>query len=83
MTKIMAYIRGLVYSVIDYPKEYSGDKTVNYAKGELSKFKMSTPPADIWIGRRYLGDGRDEKGEYDTIHIYIGSGWFKLISKVY
>jgi hypothetical protein len=79
----MAYIRGLLYPVIDYQREYKGDDTVNYAKGEVSKFKMANPPKDIWIGCLYLGDGKDEKGEYDTIHIYIGAGWFKLISKVY
>jgi hypothetical protein len=79
----MANIRGLVYPVIDYQRKYPGDNTVNYAKGEVEKLKMNTPPDDIWIGRRFLGDGRDDKGEYDTILVYLGGGWTKLISKVY
>lgn len=83
MTRFMAYIRGLAYPVVDYQKKYPGSTTVNFAKGEIEKFKMAHPPEDIWIGRKFLGDGRDEKGEYDTIQIYIGSGWAKLVSKTY
>lgn len=83
MTRFMAYIRGMAYPVTNYQKEYPGDKTINYAKGEIDKFKMTHPPEDIWIGRKFLGTGQDEKGEYDTIQIYIGSGWAKLVSKTY
>lgn len=83
MKPTIVLFRSFLYPIINYPKKYPGDDTVNYAKGEITKPTMSTLPEDIWIGRRFLGDGRDDKGEYDTISIYLGLGYFKLISKVY
>lgn len=83
MNKVMAFFKGLAHTTVDYAKEYDGDATVNHAKGELSKPNESRWLEDIWIGSRFLGSGHDEKGEYDTISIYLGGGWFKLISKTY
>jgi hypothetical protein len=82
--KLYACIKGLKYPVIDYAKAYGRhDETINYAKGELSKPNQSRWPEKVYIGKRFLGSGKDENGEYDTISIYLGDGWFKLISKVY
>lgn len=83
MNRFIAGIKGMAYPIIDYAKQYDGDNTANFAKGEIERFKMAHYPKDIWVGRRFLGSGHDEKGEYDTIHIYIGDGWAKLVSKVY
>lgn len=83
MNKIIAQVRSLIYPVINYQKSYPGSDVINYSNGEIEQFKMAQYPEDIWIGKRFLGDGRDSKGEYDTIHVYLGGGWFKLISKVY
>lgn len=84
MSKILAYIRGLRYPVINYQKKYGlSDVTINHAKGEIERFKMADYPSNIWIGRRYLQCKSDESGEYDSIHVYLGNGWYKLISKVY
>jgi hypothetical protein len=77
-------IKALGYPLINYQKNYGDqDPTVNYAKGEITKPNMSRYPDRLWIGRRFLGQGQDERGEYDTISIYLGGGYFKLISKVY
>ena len=83
MAPVDIFLKSLLYPVVDYALKYPGTDTVNYAKGEIEKLNLANTPEDIYIGRRYLGDGRDEMGEYDTIYVYIGRGWFKLISKVY
>jgi hypothetical protein len=84
MTKLSAWIKGLRFHVINYQEEYGKeDKTINHAKGELSKPNETRWPHSSYIGTRFVGSGEDERGEYDTISIYLGGGWFKLISKVY
>lgn len=83
MAPIDIFIRSLFYPVVDYALKYDGDKTVNEAKGELYKPNQSRWPDSLYIGRQFVGSGRDDKGSFDTGAIYIGRGWFKLISKVY
>lgn len=84
MTKLSAWIRGLRYPVINYKKEFGDqDRTINHAKGEILKPNQSRWPQDAYIGTRFVGIGEDEKGDFDEISIYLGGGWFKLISKVY
>lgn len=83
MAPLFIFLKGLLYPIIDYQLKYPGSNVINYAKGELEKLKIAEPPSGLWIGRRFLSDGRDEKGEYDIIYVYLGNGWFKFISKVY
>lgn len=79
---IHIYCKSLQYDVIDYAKEYPGDKTVNFANGEIIRLSLSG--ANDIIGKnRLLGSGRDYRGEYDTIMVWLGEGWVKVISKTY
>lgn len=79
---LWVFLKGLLYPVVNYQVKYEDSETINYAAGELVRFKMKRPGSTM-VGRRFLGDGHDEKGEFDTIHVYLGGGWFKLISKTY
>lgn len=78
-------MRSWIYPIVNYQKEYPGSNTVNLARGEITMHNLSPERwvKDIWIGRRFVSSGRDEKGDYDAIEVYLGDGFFKLISKVY
>lgn len=83
MIPFIVLIRSLKYKIVNYKTEYNDGKMSNYAKGELNKPNQDRWPDDLYIGTQFVGSGSDEKGCYDTISIYLGHGYFKLISKVY
>lgn len=84
ITKFIAYLYGLNFPVINYQRKYGEDEpTINHAKGELSKPNETRWPEKVYIGTQFVESGKDDNGEWDSISIYLGNGWFKLISKVY
>lgn len=70
------------YKIVDYKKEYNCDKTINLAKGEI--YKPNKDP-DKWydghIGTSVSGSYWNNE-ECTTRSIYLGQGWFKLVSRV-
>jgi len=76
-------LKALFYPVVNYKKEYDCDKTINLANGEITKPNEDPEryPDDVWIGSRFLGSYWNNE-ECDTIQVYLGKGYFKLISRV-
>lgn len=73
-------LKALLYPVTDYEKKYGDKNTVNEAKGEIVMGNMSPErwPSDHFIGKTFTGIW----DKYDWIQIYLGKGYFKVISKI-
>ena len=75
-------IKALFYPISDYKKlGYSG-AAINVSKGEIRKTdnKPENWPDDVFIGKRFAHSSWDGE-DCHVIEVYLGRGYFKIISK--